>query len=460
MRSLSLYSIGAFILGIGILVSSCDVITNTEADIDSKTEGFSPGNLTKSESDLPDYLANQLKQFESVTINTYVVAFENRELNYENGEVVSTTFHYSVSGTGETPQLDSFFLEVPQCAGTLLSYTPTQSANVEETGIKWNSSVSSTGTDYYSMTFAGTVHKGIIDATVTRGSIRNTGTVVGPCEGVYSLEGSIYIDANEDGIKQSSESGIRNVPIDLRKLGSNEIITSFPTSETGEFFIQVLEGSYTVTVDDDLLDESYNATTPITVELIDVAEDRSGIHFGYGIDSGKVTQELSDGTILINTEATKYWVQQIRQAGKRNSEYSQEEIRNFLIFIEELLLPEPFQFGEDKEKGALSILTGPTKTQLDEFLQQLLTAELNVVSSRGALTLVDGVPVLNEEYNRALLIYGEAIACEALGTCSSGDLNQSLTTQSFTGTASFTRDLTSDIELLSAFNGTGGIGTK
>ena len=458
----SLYGVLAGVVVLVFILSACDQVTNTDTTIDTTTERFSTQNLPSSEAALPDYIQEQLNAYSSVTINTYNVTLENRVENTMNGEVVSTTFHYSVSGTGETPQLDSFFLEIPQCAGDLVSYSPTESANVQENGIKWNSSVSSTGTKNYSMTFAGAVHPGLIDVTITRGSIHETATVQGPCDGVYTLTGSIFIDANEDGVKQSSESGIPNVPVELKNLSTNNVLTRSLTQAGGEFSFQVLEGSYNVTVVEDLLDDSYNATTAITVDLTDVTTDISGIHFGYRIDKQKVINDLREGIVLVNNEPTKYWVQQIRQRGKNNGDYTEQEIRDFLTEVENLLLFEPFQLGEDKEANALDILTRPIKTQLDEYLQQLLTAELNVISGRGAFSLdSNGEPVLNDEYNLALLIYGEAVACDALGTCpSGGQLIQQLTTQSFSGTASFTTDLSSDTELLSAFNGTGGIGTK
>ena len=82
--------------------------------------------------------------------------------------------------------------------------------------------------------------------------------------------------------------------------------------------------------------------------------------------------------------------------------------------VEKTLLPEPFSFGNNKLQGALDILTKPIKTELDLYLQQVLTAELNVLSGRGALN-ADGT--LNNDFNDALLIYAEAVACEAMGTC-------------------------------------------
>ena len=137
----------------------------------------------------------------------------------------------------------------------------------------------------------------------------------------------------------------------------------------------------------------------------------------------------------------------IKNAGKRNSPYTKEQILALLVNIEGLLLEEPFQFGTEKESIALEILSRPIKTPLDEFLQQLLTAELNIVSGRGAL-LPNGEQ--NEAFNKALLIYGEAVACRESGNCS-GE----------TGTSSInyeTKSLRStDTKLLTSFNGSGGI---
>lgn len=401
--------------------------------------------LKLEESSTPDYFLEQLKEYESVVINTYEVIFTGREVKNTKG-TETTTFSYLVKGTGETPQLDSFFLEVPGCAN-LFSWTPSQASGLVGNDIKWNNSVSKDGSQAYSVTYTGNVPLGIIDATVTRGSNIATGTIVGPCKGVYNLSGSIFIDANSDGTKQSSESGISAISINLKK-GSNDLLGTVSTSEDGSYSFMVLSGNYKINVDGDLFNDSnYTAVGETSMDIQNVHSDRTGLNFGYLLNSSKMASDFEDGVIKLNTEPTKFWVQQIRNAGKKNAVYSRNEIRGFLGAIEGLLLTEPFQFGTNKEAEAIEILTRPIRTDYDEFLQQLLTAELNVVSRRGALTASGD---LNNGFNRALLIYAEAVACRESGAC---------TDEGPVSSANFDIKAisTTDTRLLKSFNGSGGL---
>ncbi|MFD1079555.1 hypothetical protein, partial [Longispora fulva] len=139
--------------------------------------------------------------------------------------------------------------------------------------------------------------------------------------------------------------------------------------------------------------------------------------------------------------------------GKNNSGYSKADLNKLLSDVEMYLLDVPFQFGGNKAKTALDILSKPIKSELDLYLQQLLTAELNVKSGRGAYKTVDGKLVLNESFNTALMIYAEARACEALGSCPSEEA--AARTQA---TTKATRSLSTDIVLITSFNnGSGGL---
>ncbi len=112
------------------------------------------------------------------------------------------------------------------------------------------------------------------------------------------------------------------------------------------------------------------------------------------------------------------------------------------------MLDDPFRFGTNKREAALEILTRPIKTDLDEFLQQLLTAELNIETFRGARN-ENGI--LNEGFNRAMLIYAEAVACREIGTCpAESSSSEAVKTET-------KRVSTSDTQMLSSFNGSGGI---
>lgn len=449
-------------LFLGATLNSCELLTQMDsANEISKTTNADVGVLA-SISD--DYFDRMLEPYKSKFINTYEVTFRGQEFSYSGSEVVSTTFNYSVTGGGQTPQLDSFFLEIPDCAGTPISWSPTQSAKLESDGIKWNSSVSANGSQNYSVTFAGKVDLGIIDATVTRGSQVDTKTIVGPCSGVFTISGTLFIDADGGGLKEDSESGLGGFIISLFN-ESGELVAEVPTAEDGSYLIKVLQGKYSVQSLDEILNANYTASTEVAFEL-DVDENESGVDFGYLIRSEKIVQEIEESVILVNTQPTDFWLDQLSRAGRRNYP-SVAEMNALLTGIEGLLLPDPFQFGANKIEGALEILRtkNPAKNETEEtkLLRQLLTAELNIQSGRGALIVVNGEPVvgpdgkflLDDDFNKALLIYGEARACAAAGTCpsESGRLTNSSRTS-----ATLLSGISGDIYLFESFNGTGGIG--
>lgn len=447
---------------IGATLNSCELVTQLDSTRELSKTTSPDVALSASISD--DYFDRMLDPFKSKTLNTYEVKFLSQEFKYSGSEIVSTTFKYSVTGSGQTPQLDSFFLEVPECAGSPISWTPTQSAKLEPGGIKWNSSVSSTGSQTYSITFSGKVDLGIIDATVTRGSQNDTKAIVGPCSGVYSISGNLFIDADGGGVKDGSESGLGGFIISLFN-ESGELVAEVPTEEDGSYVIKVLQGKYSVQSLDEILNANYTASTPISLDL-EVAEDQIDIDFGYLIRSGKIIEEIENEVILVNTQPTDFWLDQLSRAGRRNYP-SVAEMNALLTGIEGLLLPNPFQFGTNKIEGALAILRtkNPAKneTEESEFLRQLLTAELNIQSGRGALLVINGEPVvgpdgkfvLDDAFNKALLIYGEARACASSGNCPTG--NGRLDNSSRTS-ASLMTGISDDTLLLVAFNGTGGIG--
>lgn len=434
---------------LGLILFGCEPSEETLISNESEnitTKGVVKEALNKEqETVLSEYFLKLLEPYQESDINTYILEFTGRSL-IESEDDQTTTFYYTLTGGGETPQLDSFFLEIPDCAGNVANYSPQGSANLFPKAIKWNSSVSKDGSQDFSITYEGDVSLGIINATVVRGSIEEIGQIIGPCKGVYTLSGSIYIDANKDEDKQKSESGISSISVDLYN-SKDDKIGSVPTSSDGSFSFMVTEGDYRIKVTDDLLEnDHYTAVGSSFIDVNEVTKDVSGLNFGFQANTQKVIEDL-ETTILLDTEPTKYWVQQLRHAGKKNSDYSEEVILGFLTRIEEMLLNEPFQFGSDKQAGALDILTRPIKTDLDEYLQQLLTAELNVVSGRGA-KLSSGEPDL--AFNQALLIYGEAVACRELGKCPGEE--KTLSSQVQTKTVN-----SDDTQLFSSFNGTGGI---
>lgn len=453
----------------GFILYSCEMSSLLEDDkvIDLLEEGVnvSQGGSESfrmaalgTDLDYPDYITDELNARSSVLINTYNIEFLSRVVNDSNADNITTTFNYRVSGTGIQPSLDSFFLEVPECAVSPLSWTPSNASSFNEGYIKWNSSVTPNSTQNYAVTYPGIVGIGLTEAVVTKGSNSQSGVVLGPCEGIFTLQGSIYIDSNEDGSKQNSESGLSGFPIQLINNDNGNVITTIQTEANGSFLFYVFEGSYAVKVVTDLINRNYNPTGEIELNVGFVNKDETGLDFGYLIDSQKMIKEFEDGTIPLDTKDSKFWTAELRNPGKGQSQYNRAQMLDILVKIEGLLLPVPFNFGSDKIATALSIIAKPIKTELDAYLQQLLTAELNIVSGRGAKTLdSNGNVISDDKFNEALLRYAEPIACSALGACDSGSTSNARVITSSTINASTSGSLRDGTEVLSSFNGTGGI---
>jgi hypothetical protein len=105
-----------------LLFSGCEKdeepFKETNSNLKESVFEENSANTKLQEESLPDYFVKQLEIYENVLINTYYVLFTGREVK-GSGDNITTTFNYTVSGTNETPQLDSFFLEIPDCAGNL-----------------------------------------------------------------------------------------------------------------------------------------------------------------------------------------------------------------------------------------------------------------------------------------------------------------------------------------------------
>ncbi|SMD43544.1 hypothetical protein SAMN00777080_2139 [Aquiflexum balticum DSM 16537] len=445
----------SLLLFISILFLASCQFTNQEVVTEKIDAEFRKVNVEDFRAELPGYFTDQLGEFEKARINNYDVEFVGRNVEKIDG-VTSTTFHYKVSGIGKSSDLEKFFLQVPSCAGIPTSWEPLQSSKLDSKGITWSLTIGKDESKSFSMTFLGDVPLGVIESSITRNGKREKCKIMGPCEGVTDICGSIFIDANADGIKQNSESGIPETEIFLRDKKTNKILGSVMTLEDGSFSFQVLEGEYNVETTDELLNLSYKSTTPSSVHFCTDETDGSCINFGFEIDSEKMTRELEEGIVEGTAECADFWVDQLKYCGTSKGDYTEAEILEFLKQIEKLLLNEPFQFGSRKIKTALEILEPTGKSDIELFLKELLTAELNVVSQRGALKDNNGDLILWDNYNQALLIHSEAIGCEELGICSENPNDRK---SNITGKGSRTMNsrLVDTTNTLRAFNGTGGI---
>src|SRR5690606_3141103 len=111
---------------------------------------------------------------DGLLLNTFVVAYGGRVFDGSN-----TTFTYTVSGTGVSPDLSHFDVEIPQCVPVLevVTFSPADAVEfgVDPTtgvnGIKWDTPLLTTESRTYTITFFGYVAEGSVIVAVKDGMV-------------------------------------------------------------------------------------------------------------------------------------------------------------------------------------------------------------------------------------------------------------------------------------------------
>jgi SdrD B-like protein len=348
---------------------------------------------------------------QSVVLEGFTVTYLGRSL--ANNQ---TTFSYLLTG----PNIDVHFrLELPGCAGALASASPgngvtsNNDANIDP-GIEWHPSNGTNKPDsiLFSLTYAGTIKEGIILTSVNTNAGTEVGLIAGACARVFDISGSVFTDANNNGIRDGSETGIGNVTV--RLLNSlNAVIASRLTDANGNYlFEQVLDGTYTVTTDTGTVATTsttyLNPTTPTSISVTG-GPDSPGHNFGFAAKSNKLINDLKFGLLPTTGFTPGFWKKQLASAisGGGSPTVSKAQLLTYIASIRGLLLTEPFQLGTgDGLQAAYDILNKPVKTDLDALTQQLLALEFNHVSGHGILATDPSLQLI-------LIGWGEALVAGA-----------------------------------------------
>ncbi|CAN5254834.1 hypothetical protein BH23BAC3_BH23BAC3_12690 [soil metagenome] len=424
---------------------------------------------------------------EPVTIADYIVTFSR---TYDQNED-QTTFSYNVNNANNVrPVANDFSLKLLDCQNVPVEITPDDEVNFTGELIIWNQAISASVNERdYSITYSGELSIGEAEATIKRGGFGETKTLPGPsCNTeieTYTISGYVYVDANENEIKNNNESGIGNVTVEVLDGNGIDVIYSQRTSNDGSYEFTVIgDNNYTVKVPDNTVDESdfneqlfalFNATTDTSISLT-VTEDKPDQNFGFLPDIDVITSKFSSGEIELDTKNFQYWRKQLllainseRTPGRGNRVQDipamDESTTDLLEYLEEIeenfLLPNIFNFGPNIDskrlQAAYNILQPPARTIEQELCVELLTAELNIVSGRGSGT---------QELDLAIAAFGEFFAadghCISSTNTSNGNMlmsNSVTETIPFTMTSSATTS--SGTTLLRSFNGGGGgVGSK
>lgn len=366
---------------------------------------------------IPDTTDNPIKTFSSeIMINNFIVSFDGRALVEGN-----TVFTWTVRGTGVEPALSHFMVQLPDCAPTPESFSPTNSVSINTNpntgiyGVEWHLNVEADDLAgrQYSITFPGNVPLGEVYSSVISGNETAVGIIPGPCQG-YDIGGRVFVDANENGMRDpNEESGIANVIIELIDAQGNT--STMATDLDGNYSFRKLSGTYWVNIPltgyPDFFNEdlaaSFDSTTVLTLEAT-VPPDSPNNDFGFQPQSQEIINDLESGFLLSDGESLKFWKAEFRAAtnhGGGNRIYDDNSLLGFLTEIEGLFLENPYYFTPgDPLQHAFDLLRTHSHDPIDELLAELLATELNQVSGRG---LID-----QEDLLLVLIAWGEALVAE------------------------------------------------
>ena len=104
-----------------------------------------------------------------------------------------------------------------------------------------------------------------------------------------AISGRVWLDANEDGLPEVSETGIPNIVVLLRDVDDRRIYQAFVTGPSGEYrFTGLLKPAYIVDVAEELFTEEWLQTSDAdmvldteTLVVLNSGIDRENINFGF-----------------------------------------------------------------------------------------------------------------------------------------------------------------------------------
>ncbi|HTK82456.1 MAG TPA: SdrD B-like domain-containing protein [Bacteroidota bacterium] len=312
-----------------------------------------------------------------------------------NGRTVAnnqTTFSYTV--TGPVVQM-AFRLELPGCAGTLASATPTngkQSSTDPDVspGIEWNPSTG--GPFTFTVTYDGDVKQGLVLAKVKTNSTSATGFITGACARIFDIAGSVFTDGNNDGARNFSETGILGTTVNLLDAFGAPLESATSDANGNYIFHDYVAGNYIVRVDTGTVagtQTKYLSSTTPTSYNVTIGPSSTNNNFGFAPKSDKLVSDLKFGTLPTNGLTPGFWKKQLQAAisGSGSPTVSKDSLLAYIARIRGLLLTEPYQLGTGNGlQEALNILAKPIKSDLDALNQQLLALEFNHVSNHGIIS--------------------------------------------------------------------------
>ena len=387
----------------------------------------------------------------SEAISPYTLVFLSSDYDSESDQ---TTFHYQLQNTGAVEPgpatgvigvFTNVLVEVPSCAPTPDSFLPPDGGNLGTNvngiyGMEWGVGYDENPDFLYSITFPGDVPAGTVRGIVTRGGQHYLQSLTGPCEGSFTVSGTVFTDADQDGFKGLTELGLSDVTVTLT---DGETSQNVKTDSDGNYFFTATTGTYTVEIDSLTADSDFNetlyqtweATTP-TSRSVTVGPNSGGNNFGWEPDLDHIVNGIDNGTYPTTGKSYKWWRRELDRAirGNSNTAYTPAQLIDFIHQIEAIALIDEYDFTPGHElQEAYDILNNhafgdddgvsimlSTKIQ-DQgrhdayafLVRELLTTEFNQVSGRGLsdlhlqLMLINWGEGLLKSNTPALQVIGE-----------------------------------------------------
>lgn len=362
----------------------------------------------------------------SEAISPYTIAYLSRSYDSEGN---TTTFYYQLQNTGSpgTPAsgvlglFTNVVIEVPECAGEILSASPPNGATIYQSpatnanglsGVEWGVGYDINPSYNYSITFSGDVPAGTVRGMVSTGGLLYVqSSLTGACAGVggNQVAGTVFTDVDGDGAMDANEFGVPDVTV---KLSDGESSQTFRTDADGNYVFLVDSGTFTVSIDsvtadsdfNETLFQLWNPTSPISIEVT-VGPDSFDNDFGFEPDAEAILAGVEDGTYPSAGKSYKWWRKEFLRAlnGTEPVAYTPSELLDFAQQVENLALLNEYDWTPGQElqqvynilnnhafpgsgdDSSIEIQNGKYNGRQDAWnflLRELLTWELNVVSGR------------------------------------------------------------------------------
>ncbi len=365
---------------------------------------------------------------------TYSIHYEGSTYNVANDQ---TTFEYSLDVLTD-PALSHWSLEFA-CTDGVSALVDEGSSTIEYgnfmepaigshiTGVKFDAGQSVGTTSTYTIIVPGQIGEADVWA-YAKGGNENAGgnfvadfwNITGPsCQGpvnpseTYSIDGTVFVDANQNGILDTDEPVIGNVTVSLYDSEGNLVSVTITDSSGNYVFDGLAPGDYEVVVEsstentEDFNETLYAEFDPTTLQPINVTisdSDLTGNNFGYAPNFTEICEvQNEDGLCVLSGDGKTigFWKHQNSVAikGKGKAHIDETTLTDYITQINGLFLTQPFQLSGFQD--AFDVMKNTSSEPVDLLNKQLLGTEFNHVH---------GIGIEDNQLQSLLIAWGEYLS--------------------------------------------------